>query len=66
MSNIIRTDLETSLHRLANLLETQLANLLPQLLAESRTEAASDLVYRGCNLVTSLREIRDGKEGGEV
>jgi hypothetical protein len=60
---IARSEIETTLHRLANHVECQLSQVLRDLLAESRTGAASDLVYRGCNFVESLRAVRDGKEG---
>ena len=36
---VIRTELEQSLHRLANFVECELATILPALLAESRVEA---------------------------
>jgi hypothetical protein len=63
---IARSELAGSLHRLANYLECQLAQLLPELLAESRTEAAAEITFRGCHFVESLREARDGREGGAV
>lgn len=60
---VARTELGQSLHRLANHVECQLADLFRDLLAEQRTEAAQTIVYSGINFVESLREARDG-EGG--
>ncbi len=62
---LARTELADTLHRLANYLECQLSGIVPELLAESRTEAVGDLSYKICNLVEALRTIRDGREGGE-
>lgn len=63
---VARTDLETSLHRLANHVECQLAQVFCDLLAECRAQDAQSISYAGCNFVESLREARDRKEGGEV
>jgi hypothetical protein len=63
---VIRNDLELSLHRLANHLECQLATILPQLLAESQTSAAQSLMCSGASMIEGLREVRDGKDGGDV
>jgi hypothetical protein len=40
--------------------------LLPQLLAEGRTDAVTGLAWSGCRFIDSLRQIRDGEEGGEA
>jgi hypothetical protein len=62
---LARTDLEQSLHRLANRIECELADLFQQLLADSRIGAVSSLPWSGARFVESLREVRDNKEGGE-
>lgn len=59
-----RDELSATLHKLSNYVETRLCELLPDLLAEGRTQAVTDLAWAGCRFVDSLREIRDGKEGG--
>ena len=60
---MVRSDLESAVHRLANHIECQLQEVLCALLAESRAADARDLIYSGCGLIESLREIRDGKGG---
>jgi hypothetical protein len=61
-----RDALSTELHRLSNLIECRLSDLLVQLLADGRTEAVSSLAWSGCRFVESLREVRDGQKGGEA
>jgi hypothetical protein len=63
---VARDELSASLHRLSNFIECRLSDLLVQLLADSRTEAVQSLACSGCRFVESLREARDGREGGEV
>lgn len=62
---VTRSDTDLALHRLANYVETQLSNLLRDLLAESRTDHARDLVWSGLGFVENLREVVDGKRGDE-
>jgi hypothetical protein len=61
-----RDALSTELHRLSNYVECRLSELLCELLADGRTEACQSLAWAGCRFVESLREVRDGKEGGEA
>jgi hypothetical protein len=61
-----RTELETSLHRLANQVECQLVDLFRELLAESRHGDARDVAYSGCGFIESLRDVRGNKEGGDA
>lgn len=61
-----RTELESSVHRLANRIECDLVDIFRELLAESRIEAVHSVGWNGCRFIETLREIRDGKEGGEV
>lgn len=61
----VRTELECSLHRLANHVECKLSDILHELLSESRTEAVHDIAWAGCRFVESCRNVRDGKEGGD-
>ena len=60
-----RTELETSLHRLANRVECELVDIFRELLAESRIGAVHSVGWSGCRFIETLREIRDGKEGGD-
>lgn len=63
-----RTELETSLHRLANRIEGELITIFAELLAESRIEAVHSVGWSGCRFIEVLREVRDGKEsqGGDA
>jgi hypothetical protein len=61
-----RDTLSDSLHRLSNYVETRLCELLPELMNEGRTQAVTDIAWSGCRFVDSLREVRDGKEGGDA
>jgi hypothetical protein len=61
-----RDALSTELHRLSNYVECRLAEFITELLADGRTEAVTSLAWSGCRFVDSLREIRDGKEGGDA
>ena len=63
--SMVRTDLEQTLHRLANHIECRLSEIFPELLAESRINAVSSISWSGCRFVEALREVRDGKEGAE-
>ena len=60
-----RTELETSVHRLANRIECEMVDIFRELLAESRIEAVHSIGWNGCRFIEALREIRDGKEGGD-
>jgi hypothetical protein len=60
-----RDEIADSLHRLSNYVETQLCNLLCDLVRDGRTEAVTDLAWQGSRFVQTCREIRDGKEGGD-
>jgi hypothetical protein len=63
----IRTDeLELRLHRLSNYVECQMQDIVCELLAHSRGDAVTSLCWSGCRFIESLREIRDGKEGGDA
>lgn len=66
MSAYSALELEGRLHRMANAVETQLGEIVSELLAESRTEAVHDLAWAACRLIESCRSIRDRKEGGEA
>jgi hypothetical protein len=59
-----RDELSDKLHRLSNYIECRACELLPELLAESRTTAVTDLAYQSGRFVEVLRAIRDGKEEG--
>ena len=61
---MVRTklELETRLHCLANLIESQLAGVLCELLAESRTEAVQDIASSGTRFIENCRNVRDRKE----
>ena len=63
-SLMVRTklELETRLHCLANLIESQLAGVLCELLAESRTEAVQDIASSGTRFIENCRNVRDRKE----
>lgn len=63
---IPRSEVETSLHRLANYVECQLTDLIQQLLIESRPADVSTLAWSGSRFIESLREVRDGKDGGDA
>jgi hypothetical protein len=63
---MVRSELQDKMHRLANYIECQLADILRELLAESRIEAVHDIAYSGTRFIETCREIRDGKEGGEA
>jgi hypothetical protein len=63
---MLRTDLEDTVHRLANRLERELGDIIQLLLVESRTEAIGDVCWSGARFIETLRGVRDGKEGGEV
>lgn len=63
---MVRTELEQSLHRTANYVECRMADIFPELLAESRIDAVSSIAWAGCRFIEALREARDGKEGGEA
>ena len=60
-----RTELASTLHRLANRVECELADIFRELLAESRIEAVHSVGWQGCRFIETLRNIRDGKEGGD-
>ena len=60
-----RTELESTVHRLANRIECELAAIFHELLVESRMSAVSSLAWSGARFIESLREVRDGKEGVE-
>jgi hypothetical protein len=62
---MLRTELQLSLHRLANHVECELAEIFRQLLAESRSSQAQSLAYNGCDFINSLRQVHDCDEGGE-
>ncbi len=61
-----RTELETSLHRLANYVECELADIFRELLIESRADAVGELAFSGARFIETLREARDGREGCAV
>ncbi len=63
---MVRTDLEQSLHRLANYVECQLVDLVHLCVAEGRIEVVPPIAWSAGRFVESLRELRDGKERGEV
>ena len=58
-----RTELETTLHRMANRCECELSDIFHELLVDSRTEALTSLAWSGARFIEALREVRDGKEG---
>ncbi len=64
----VRTEVESALHRLANHVECKLADILCELLAESRIEAVHDIAWNGTRFVESCRNVRDHKEteGGDA
>ena len=62
---MVRTELEQSLHRTANYVECRMADIFPELLADSRIDAVSSIAWAGCRFIDALREARDGKEGTE-
>ncbi len=62
-----RTELKSTVHRLANRIECDLVDIFRELLAESRTTAVHSVGRDGSNFIEVLRSIRDGKEeGGEA
>jgi hypothetical protein len=63
---VTRDSLATDLHRLSNLIECKLSEYLTQLLAEGRHTACTDLCWNGTRFISSLRQIRDGREETEV
>jgi hypothetical protein len=65
MSAVPRSDLETTLHRLANRIECELSDIIRELLIESRAGAVHSIAWSGSRFIENLREIRDGKEGAE-
>ena len=62
---MVRSEVATALHRLANHVECEMMAILQMLLVESRPANARDIVYSGASFITELREIRDCEEGGE-
>ena len=63
---MIRSELECSLHHLANQIECHLADIFRELLIDGRAENAQSIAYSGCSFIASLREVRDGREGGDA
>lgn len=63
---MLRTDLEDTVHRLANRLECELGDIVQLLLVESRTEAIGDVCWSAARFIETLRTVRDGKEGGDA
>jgi hypothetical protein len=62
---MVRSEVGTALHRLANYIECQITELTQLLLVESRADAARDIIYSGCSFIHELREARDD-EGGDA
>lgn len=62
---MVRSEVATALHRLANYVECELMAITQMLLVESRPSNARDVVYAGASFISELREIRDCEEGGE-
>ena len=62
---MVRTDLEDSLHRLANYIERQLVDLVWLCAREDRMQDVSAIAWSAGRFVETLRELRDGKEGGD-
>lgn len=60
---MVRSDLQFTLHRLANHLECQLVELFRDLINEGRVADAQEITYTACNLIEKLREAHDGKVG---
>jgi hypothetical protein len=60
-----RDELSDSLHRLSNYVETQLCDVLCELVRDGRAVAVTDLAWQGSRFIKCCREIRDGEEGGE-
>lgn len=65
-AKMVRSEVATALHRLANHVECELMTILQMLLVESRPQNARDIVYSGTSFINELREIRDAEEGGDV
>ena len=65
-AKMVRSELQDSLHRLANHVECQLADLIRELLSEGRCGAVTTIAWSGCQFIESLREIRDGRDGGDA
>jgi hypothetical protein len=60
-----RTDLEQSLHRLSNYIERWLVDVVWLCAREDRMQDVSTLAWSAGRFIEALRELRDGKEGGE-
>jgi hypothetical protein len=60
-----RTELEQSVHRLANRIECEMVLIFRELLAESRIGDVHSVGWNGCRFIEVLRNVRDGKEGGD-
>ena len=60
---MVRTEMQSNLHRLANYLEGQLSDVLRELLASSMIEECQDITYHGCTFIQSLRDLSDKSEG---
>ena len=60
---MVRTELQTDAHRLANYLEGKLADIARGLFAESMVDEAQDIIYSACSLIKSLRDL--STEGGD-
>lgn len=63
---MLRNDLEDTVHRLAHRLERELGDIVQLLLIESRTQAIGDVCWSAARFIETLREVRDGKEGGDA
>jgi hypothetical protein len=60
---MLRSETDSALCKLANLIEVRLPDIFRELLIESRAEHAQSVCYSGCNFIESLREAADGKGG---
>jgi hypothetical protein len=59
-----RSEIGTSLHKLANYVECELAEITRMLFAEAKHTDAKDIVYSGCSFIESLRDARDNESKG--
>jgi hypothetical protein len=61
--NMVRTDLEQSLHRMSNQIERWLVDIVWLCASEDRMKDVSEIAWSAGRFIESLREIRDGKGG---
>ena len=57
--------IETTLSRLANYIECQLVEVVPQLIAKSRTHRATSILGSAADLLSQLRRTSSDEEVGD-